>query len=400
MTTRHAIAADYVFDGSTVHRGAAVAIAGARIAAVIPRKDVPHATAIRALPDGCWLAPGFIDVQVNGGGDVLFNDQPTIEGIRAIAAAHRRFGTTSLLPTLISDTAEKMKDALAAVEAAVREESGVLGIHLEGPFLSRERPGVHDPGHFRAPTVEDDALILAPRPGITLVTLAPECVPEGFVRQLAHAGIRVSLGHSMATYAQTQAAIAEGLTGFTHLFNAMRPLESREPGPIAAALESPDIFFGMIVDGIHVDPAMLRLALRGAARPMLVTDAMPIVGGARSTFMLYGDEITAWNGRCLRSDGTLAGAALTMADAVRNSVEMLGVPLETALRFASANPARFLGIGTMLGRLAPGYRADIVAFAPETMDVVETWVAGNDTISADAFAGHSGARRRREPGIQ
>ena len=375
MPSHHAIAADFVFDGNAVHRNAAVVIGNDRVTAVVPRADLAKTIPTHALPAGLWLAPGFIDVQVNGGGDVLFNDTPTAGGIRAIAAAHRRFGTTSFLPTLISDTPEKMKDALDAV-VATSDEPGVLGIHLEGPFLSPEKPGVHDPRHFRKPTIEDDALILAPRPGVTLVTLAPECVPEGFVRQLAQAGIRVSLGHSMATYEQTKSAIAEGLTGFTHLFNAMRQLESREPGPIAAALESPGAFFGMIVDGIHVDPAMLRVALRGAAQPMLVTDAMPPVGGARTTFMLYGDEITVWNGRCLRSDGTLAGAALTMADAVRNCVEQLGVPLEAALRFASDNPARFLGLDKELGRLAPGYRADMVAFAPDTMEVIDTWVAG------------------------
>ena len=381
-----AIAADHVFDGDVVHRNAAVVIDGDHIIAVAPRTDLPATMPVRTLPDGLWLAPGFIDIQVNGGGDVLFNDEPTVAGIRAIAAAHRRFGTTSFLPTLISDTAEKMEDALDAVQAS--DEPGVLGLHLEGPFLSPEKPGVHDPRHFRKPTVEDDALILAPRPGVTLVTLAPECVPDGFVRQLTQAGIRVSLGHSMATYAETRTAIAEGLTGFTHLFNAMRPLESREPGPIAAALESPDAFFGMIVDGVHVDPAMLRLALRGAAQPMLVTDAMPPVGGRRTTFMLYGDEITVWNGRCLRSDGTLAGAALTMADAIRNCVEQLGVSLEAALRFASANPARFLGLGNTLGRLTRGYRADIVAFEPGTIDVVETWVAGQSSaiMSSDRSA--------------
>jgi N-acetylglucosamine-6-phosphate deacetylase len=384
MTSRHAVAADYVFDGSAVHRDAAVVIGDDRITAIVPHADVSKAMPIRALPAGFWLAPGFIDVQVNGGGDVLFNDRPTIEGIRAIAAAHRRFGTTAFLPTLISDTAEKMKDALAAVEASAVNEPGILGIHLEGPFLSPDRPGVHDARHFRKPTVEDDALILAPRPGVTVVTLAPECVPEGFVRQLTRAGVRVCLGHSMASYEETRAAMAEGLTGFTHLFNAMRPLGSREPGPIAAALESPHAFFGMIVDGVHVAPAMLRLALRGAARPMLVTDAMPPVGGQHSTFALYGDEITVWNGRCLRSDGTLAGAALTMAAAVRNCVEQLGVPLETALRFASAHPAGFLGVDDKLGRLAPGYRADIVAIDPNTIEVLETWVAGKDSITTSS----------------
>jgi N-acetylglucosamine-6-phosphate deacetylase len=244
---------------------------------------------------------------------------------------------------------------------------------------------VHDPRHIRTPAAEDEALLLAQRAGVTVVTLAPEQVPAGFIRRLVRAGIRVSLGHSMATYAQTRAAMAEGLTGFTHLFNAMRPLGSREPGPIAAALESSDAWFGMIVDGIHVDPATLRLALRGAARPMLVTDAMPPVGGHDSTFTLYGDQITVRDGRCMRNDGTLAGAALDMATAVRNCVQYLGVPLEIALRFASAHPASFVGL--KLGRLALDYRADMVALAPSTVTVLKTWVAGKSSASHDNRGG-------------
>jgi N-acetylglucosamine-6-phosphate deacetylase len=379
--TQHAVAADHVFDGSSVQRAAAVVMDSARIVAVVPRADLSAAMPIHALPDGAWLAPGFIDVQVNGGGDVLFNDKPTVEGIRAIAAAHRRFGTTTLLPTLISDAAEKTETALAAVAELATSEPGVIGIHLEGPFLSPERPGVHDPRHLRTPAVEDEAALLAPRAGVIVVTLAPEQVPEGFIRRLVRAGVRVCLGHSMATYAQTRAAMAEGLTGFTHLFNAMRPLGSREPGPIAAALESSDAWFGMIVDGVHVDPATLRLALRGAARPMLVTDAMPPVGGQSSTFALYGDQIAVRDGRCMRRDGTLAGAVLNMAAAVRNCVQQLGVPLEIALRFASANPASFLGLDHKLGRLALDYRADMVAFSANTVEVLETWVAGKSSAS-------------------
>jgi N-acetylglucosamine-6-phosphate deacetylase len=377
---QHAVAARHVFDGSAVQRNAAVVMEGGRIIALVPRADLPVAMPTHDLPDGFWLVPGFIDLQVNGGGDVLFNDEPTPDGIRAIVQAHRRFGTTALLPTLITDTVETTKMALAAVEELAGNEPGVLGIHLEGPFLSPERPGVHDLRHIRPPNAADVALLLAPRPGVTVVTLAPEQVPPGFVRQLAGAGVRVSLGHSMASYAQTRTAMAEGLTGFTHLFNAMRPLASREPGPIAAALEAADAWFGMIVDGVHVDPAMLRLAVRGAARPMLVIDAMPPVGGQRSTFALYGEEITVRDGRCTRDDGTLAGAALTMAGAIRNCVEQLGVPLEAALRFASANPASFLGLDHELGRLAPDYRADMVAFQPNTAEVRETWVAGGSSM--------------------
>ena len=382
----HALAADFVFDGAVVQRHAAVVIEGANIAAVVPRTELAATIPKHDLPKGAWLAPGFIDVQVNGGGDVLFNDAPTVHGIRTIAAAHRRFGTTALLPTLITDAPEKMQDALAAVDALVDSDPGVIGIHLEGPFISPERPGVHAVRHIRRPTGADAALLTGRRKGMTLITLAPEQVPPGFIHQLAEAGVKVSLGHSAATYAETRAAMAEGLTGFTHLFNAMRPLGSREPGPVAAALESSEAWFGMIVDGVHVDPAMLRLALRGLAKPMLVTDAMPPVGGSHSSFRLYGEEITVEAGRCSRKDGTLAGAALDMATAVRNCVHMIGVPLEDALRFASLYPAQFLGLDQRIGRLAPGCRADLVALDPSSIAVMQTWVAGQAAVATNISA--------------
>lgn len=373
---RTAIAASHVFDGVALHRDTAVLIDGTSITALLPRAEVPANAQVRALPDGLWLAPGFIDTQVNGGGGVLLNDDPTPKGISAIVSAHRKFGTTALLPTLITDLPETTSRAIRAADEAAASMPGVLGIHLEGPFLSPERPGVHDPRRLRRPGDDDLAIITAKRRGVTLVTLAPEQVPNGFIAALAAAGVRVALGHSMATYAQTRSAMADGLTGFTHLFNAMRPLASREPGPITAALEDPAAWFGMIVDGIHVDPAVLRLALRGLAQPMLVTDAMPPVGGGGSAFRLYGDEITVRDGRCFRRDGTLAGSMLDMASAVRNCVDLLGVPLTDALRFASSNPANFLGLGHTLGRLAPGCRADLVAFDPTTIEVASTWVAG------------------------
>jgi len=373
---RHAIAASHVFDGLAVHRDRAVLVDGSRIAALVPRRDVPAGVPVAALPEGLWLAPGFIDTQVNGGGGVLFNDTPTPDAIATIVRAHRKFGTTALLPTLITDVPETTAKAIRAVDEAAASMPGVIGIHLEGPFLSPERPGVHDPRRLRRPNDDDLAMITAKRRGVTLVTLAPEQVPSGFVSALASAGVRVALGHSMATYVETRAAMADGLTGFTHLFNAMRPLASREPGPVTAALENPAAWFGMIVDGVHVDPAVLRLALRGLAQPMLVTDAMPPVGANGSAFTLYGDEITVRDGRCLRRDGTLAGSMLDMASAVRNSVDLLGVGLTDALRFASSNPANFLGLGHSLGRLAPDYRADLVAFDPTSIEVVSTWVAG------------------------
>jgi N-acetylglucosamine-6-phosphate deacetylase len=220
------------------------------------------------------------------------------------------------------------------------------------------------------------ALLTAPRRGVLLVTLAPETVPRGFIAALVAAGVRVSLGHSMATYAQTCAAMEEGLAGFTHLFNAMRPLASREGGPIAKALESETAWYGLIADGVHVDPAVLRLALRGRGRPMLVSDAMPPVGGSRRSFSLQGRAVTVRDGRCLTEEGVLAGSILDLATAVGNCVRNLNVPLPEALRYASANPAEFLGLEETLGRLATGTRADMVAFDPHDMTVLASWVAG------------------------
>jgi len=372
----HAVAARRIFDGKALREDSAVVIAGDTISAVVPRSEVSAAIPCTDLPGTAWLAPGFIDIQVNGGGDVLFNDAPTPQAIRAIAAAHRKFGTTSLLPTLISDSADKMTAACKAVESLVGIEPGILGIHLEGPFLSPEKPGVHDPRALRQPSAEDLALLTAPRGGVMLVTLAPERVSLEFIAALAAAGVRVSLGHSIATYAQTKDALAAGLSCFTHLFNAMRPLDSREGGPIAAALESEQAWYGMIVDGVHVAPEMLRLALRGRAKPILVTDAMPPVGGTQSSFRLQGESIVVRGDRCEQNDGRLAGANLTMAGAVGNCVRLLGVPLTDALRFASAHPADMLGLGNKMGKIAPGFRADMVAFEEPAISVLQTWIAG------------------------
>jgi N-acetylglucosamine-6-phosphate deacetylase len=371
----HAVAAATIFDGVAMHRDSAVVMDGPDIVWIGPRSQVPANVPIHTMPGHTWLAPGFIDVQVNGGGDVLFNAEPTPATIARIAAAHRQFGTTGLLPTLISDAPEKMRAALDAVRR-MPQDSSVLGVHLEGPFISPDKPGVHDPAVIRVPAAGDLEVLTSLDTKRTLVTLAPEQVPAEFIASLVRSGVRVALGHSMATYAQTKAAISDGLTGFTHLFNAMRALESREPGPIAAALESPRVHYGMIVDGVHVDPAMLRMALRGPAHPMLVTDAMPPVGGKSPTFTLNGRTVEVRGASCVRDDGTLAGSALDMASAVRNCVHLLGVPLTGALRYASTEPAKFLGLGDRYGRLTPGYRADMVAFDPRDIRVLGTWIAG------------------------
>ncbi|PPC93733.1 MAG: N-acetylglucosamine-6-phosphate deacetylase [Methylocystis sp.] len=371
------MAADVVFDGEKKYDDFAVVIEDTRIAALTPRSDLPSSIEVYNVPRGAWLAPGFIDTQVNGGGDVLFNADPTPAALAKMAQAHRKFGVTSFLPTLITDSDETMAAALDAVSAIMPQDPGILGIHLEGPFLSPEKPGVHRREFIRRPQPHHRLMLGAFRAGVLLVTLAPEEAPDGFIAELVAGGAKVALGHSMATYEETRAAMAEGLTGFTHLFNAMRPLSAREPGPVAAALESPDASYGLIVDGEHVAPAMLGLAMRGLGRPMLVSDAMPPVGGTKGEFDLLGDRITVRDGSCRTQEGALAGSSIEMASAVRNCVRLLGLPLERALRCASSHPAEFLGLGRSLGRLAPGYRADMAAFDPKDISVSAAWVAGD-----------------------
>ena len=384
MTVRKfAVTARTLFDGESLRQDRAVIVEDGRIAAVVPRHECQAELAVEELPDDQWLAPGFIDVQVNGGGDVLFNDNPTPEGIKAITAAHRRFGTTALLPTLITDQDSTMRHARDAIEQAMRGEPGVLGIHFEGPFISPDKPGVHDPDMIRPPDFFHRDLVTGLPSAVTVVTLAPEVLPDGFMQALKAAGVRMALGHSNATYEETKNALAGGVTGFTHLFNAMRPMSAREPGPAGAALETSGCWYGLIVDGFHVAPAMLRLALRGSGSAMLVTDAMPCVGGKHADFVLHGRKIETRDGRCTTEDGTLAGSAIDMATAVRNCVKLLEMPLPDALRLASRTPAEFLGVNDRLGRIAAGYRADLIAFQPEDVQVTATWVAGEHASYSD-----------------
>ena len=357
--------------------GQALLVAGARILGLAPIADLaPDCERIELA--GGWLLPGFIDTQVNGGGDVLLNDQPTIAGITAIARAHRRFGTTGLLPTLISDHPPVVEAAIDATEQALAEGvPGVLGLHIEGPHLNPAKKGIHDEGRFTSIDEAVLARLTRPTRGRRLVTLAPELAPTGAIRRLREAGVIVAAGHSLADYAETRAALAEGLAGFTHLFNAMTQLGSREPGMVGAALEDRASRFGLIVDGLHVHPATLRVALaaRGIDGAMLVTDAMPPVGGSAASFTLMGRTIRVVDGTCRGPDGTLAGSALSMAEAVRNAVDLLGCTLVEASRMASGTPAAFLGLADETGAIAPGLRADLVHLDAGRR-VTRTWIAG------------------------
>jgi N-acetylglucosamine-6-phosphate deacetylase len=371
-----------LFTGDAMLDDHGIVIEDDRIADLVPDHALPAGAAVTRLPEGGLLAPGFIDVQANGAGGVLFNADPAEDTVSKMAAALRRFGGTGVLPTLITDDRSRMRPAAEAVIAASRKPgSGILGIHFEGPFISPQKPGVHHPSHIRKPDEEDlDFLCGLPSRlggGRVLVTLAPEEVEDSTIARLTGAGVVVSAGHSAATYERTCSAVAHGLSGFTHLFNAMPPLAGRQPGLIAAALTAPGTWCGIIVDGVHVHPASLRMALaaKGSDGFFLVTDAMPPVGTDADGFDLYGQRIFRRDGRLVTADGTLAGADIDMASAMRNSITMLGVSVEEALRMASLNPAKFLKLDDRLGRLMSGYRADLVLLDRD-LSVMNTWVAG------------------------
>jgi N-acetylglucosamine-6-phosphate deacetylase len=360
------------------HDDLAVLLDGERIVDLLPPSDPRVRDAQTHDLAGATLLPGFIDVQVNGGGGVLFNDAPTVETIRQIGVGHRRYGTTGFLPTLISDDAEVMRAALAAVEQALAEGvPGVLGIHLEGPYLAPARKGVHDPKFFRVPDADELALLCAPHRGVRLITLAPDQMPTASISALAASGVVVCAGHTAADYATTRAALDAGVRGFTHLFNAMTPFGSREPGVVGAALDDAESWCGIIADGHHVHPVSLRVAIAAKARGkmVLVTDAMPPVGADSPEYKLNGETIVVKDGVCQTAGGTLAGSALDMAGAVRNAVEMLHLPLDEAARMASTYPADFLGLGASHGRIAAGYQADLVALDADYR-VRQSWIGG------------------------
>jgi N-acetylglucosamine-6-phosphate deacetylase len=365
-----------VFDGDHVLEGRAVVVRDGRVVGVPDEKNLGAGVEQRRV-DGL-LVPGFIDVQVNGGGGVLYNDVRTVEGLRAIAEAHRAYGTVGLLPTFITDTRERMAEAVDAMRQALAARiPGILGIHVEGPFINPERKGVHNPDYMRPMDDEDIAILTSLKEGRTLVTLAPERNGMEAISRLAASGVLVCAGHTAGDYATIMEACRHGLRGFTHLFNAMPPFAGRDPGPVGAALDSNGTWCGLIVDGHHVSDAALRVAVtaKGTDHMMLVTDAMSVTGTDLASFELHGRTIYRQDGKLTTADGTLAGSDLDMASAVRNSVNRLGLSLPEVLRMASLVPAAFLRLDHELGRIAPGYRASLVLL-DDGLNVRQTWIDG------------------------
>ena len=366
--------------------GRALLLADGTIREFVAEDAIPATARITRLAGGT-LAAGFIDLQVNGGGGVMFNDAPTAATIAAIGRAHRAFGTTGFLATFISGARADMARAVTAVREAMDSgEPGVLGIHFEGPHINPARRGAHDARAIRPPAEDDIDLLASLATGRTLVTLAPECVTPADIAALAARGVIVAAGHSEADADTMDTAMAHGLTGVTHLFNGMGPLGHREPGAAGAALTRDRLACGIIADGVHVHWDVLRLAWRAKPRGtlFLVTDAMAPVGAPDADAIRIGNETVRTVGGCLRlADGRLAGSLLNMGQAVRNCVMHAGIPLADALAMAAAYPADFLGLGESRGRLAPGLRADLV-WLDDDLRVRATWIGGARSDTPEA----------------
>lgn len=386
MSDLLAISGVRIFDSRDWHDDAALLIEFGYVAGIVHSRDIP-ANAQRVVLDGGMLVPGFIDLQVNGGGGVLFNNDPSPEAIQTICSAHAQFGTTALLPTLITDTAEVNETAIAAGQAAADARiPGFLGLHLEGPHLSLARKGTHDPALIRPMDDADLARLTAAAGALPslICTVAAETVLPEQIAALAQAGAVVSLGHSDASYAEAMRAFDAGATMATHLFNAMSQMGNREPGLVGAVLDRPEIYAGLIADGIHVHQGAMGIAMRakrGPGRLFLVTDAMSQTGTDLQTLTLNGRTITRADGALRLTDGTLAGADLDMIDAVNFMIDTIGIEIDEVLRMSSLYPAIAMGLAETHGTLLRGAVGSFVHLS-EQRAVVSTWINGEPAYQA------------------
>jgi N-acetylglucosamine-6-phosphate deacetylase len=367
-----------IFTGEEVLTSHALIINNDKISKIIPISDIPENIANRYDLKGQTLVPGFIDMQVNGGGGIMFNSDPCVETIKQIAQGHMCFGTTGMMPTLITTSFAQMKKAISAIEKAIAEKvPGILGIHLEGPFLSEVKKGAHDAEKFCAIDEQGLSIMTSARAGKTIVTIAPELTTNNIISRLNKDGIIVCAGHSNANYQQAIQAIDAGLHGFTHLYNAMTGLESRSPGMVGAAISDERTWFGIIADGYHMHPSAFKVAVRAkkTGGAILVTDAMATVGSSKDSFILDDEEIKSVNGQCVNASGSLAGSDLNMNQAVKNAISFANISWQEAVRMASLYPARALGLDHLYGKIEKGFLANFVLL-DNHFNVNSTWING------------------------
>ncbi|MFK8256510.1 N-acetylglucosamine-6-phosphate deacetylase [Erwinia sp. AnSW2-5] len=380
----YALTQGRIYTGHKILDQHAVVIANGLIERICPLEDLPAGIETRQV-GGAIIAPGFIDLQLNGCGGVQFNDDISaisVETLQIMQKANEKSGCTSFLPTLITSTDELMKRAVEVMRAWLAQNSNqALGLHLEGPWLNPLKKGTHNPDLIRAPDTALVDFLCANADVISKITLAPERVDAAVIRKLRDAGIIISAGHSHGTYDEALVGIDAGVSFATHLYNAMPTTSGREPGLIGALFDSPDVWCGIIADGLHVHYANIRNAKRiKADKLILVTDATAPAGASIDRFIFAGKTIYYRNGLCVDENGTLSGSALTMIEAVANSVEHVGISLDEALRMATLYPARAMGVDTHLGSIEAGKVANLTVFTRD-YKITRTIVNGNEVLS-------------------
>lgn len=373
-----------VFTGNTFLSGQSVRIANGFVQEISETDtDLPVVDF-----EGDYLIPGLVDLQLYGGSDLFLNEKPTPDTVRHIYESHSRNGTTTLLPTIHSTSLDIMVQSVAAVQA-VRQENplGVPGVHIEGPYFNPVKRGAHSTAFVRTPAEgELETLFSQNADAIRILTLAPEILtPEQLdkIKTLKHPNTRLSLGHSNATYNQATTAFDEGIPLATHLYNAMRGFESREPGIVGAVFDHPTVRASIIADSYHCNPASIRIAYKLLGeRLFLISDAL-FANPPRPTFEL-GQFIVHFEadpngpGRYVNNEGNLAGSAITLIDCVRIAVEQAQIPLLNALRMASLIPAEIIGLHDQIGKIEPGYVANLVRL-DQSLSVKQVWLAGQPT---------------------
>jgi len=373
---KQALLGSQIFCGERFYDHHALLIDGNSIIEIVDEKNIPNAFNKIELDQGI-LAPGFIDLQVNGGGGILFNNRPTKESLNTIINAHQFFGTTSIMPTVISDSVKVLTKCTRAVTQEIKKNSALLGIHMEGPIFSLKYRGVHQKKYISKLSSEYLELFSNLKEFPVILTLAPECISIKDLNHLASLGLKIMAGHTDASYDELEQAAKKNLNGFTHLFNAMSQMSAREPGAVGAALDFDNLYASIIVDLHHVHHSLIKLAYqkKPIGKLFFISDSMATINHGEPTFELYDEVVSEQNGRITNAEGKLAGSSITQIDAVKNAYQKCNIPLDHALAMASRYPAEFIGVDRYLGSLKPNYRADLVHF-DSNFKVNNVWTSG------------------------
>ncbi len=373
---KKALLGSQIFCGERFYDHHALLIDGKSIIEIVDENNIPNAFNKIELDQGI-LAPGFIDLQVNGGGGILFNNRPTKESLNTIINAHQFFGTTSIMPTVISDSVKVLTKCTRAVTQEIKKNSALLGIHMEGPIFSLKYRGVHQKKYISKLSSEYLELFSNLKEFPVILTLAPECISIKDLNHLASLGLKIMAGHTDASYDELEQAAKNNLNGFTHLFNAMSQMSAREPGAVGAALDFDNLYASIIVDLHHVHHSLIKLAYqkKPIGKLFFISDSMATINHGEPTFELYDEVVSEQNGRITNAEGKLAGSSITQIDAVKNAYQKCNIPLDHALAMASRYPAEFIGVDRYLGSLKPNYRADLVHF-DSNFKVNNVWTSG------------------------